>query len=396
MAGPALKTKTADKPLEVMTAERATEDLHLVSAEPEKVDSELEKQAEEFFKQLLSAKVDDNTKRTAIDEMGLRTQQEAALKSKMLGQPIKNLMALGEDGGPVASSLVDLKLQMEELDPSGIDLSAPGWGVKLLGKLPLLGNPLNRYFTKYQKADTVIAAIVYSLDQGGAQLKRDTTTLAQDQQFLKGSLQKLVRAIQLGQLIDQKLSHALETQITEEGQYNFIEQELLFPLRQRIQDLQQTLAVTQQSIIAMEILIRNNRELIRGVNRAKNVSVVALQVGVTVALALANQKIVLSKVNALNVTTSNIIAGTAKTLKTTGAEIHKQASSTMLDMQKLKDAFADVKSAMEDIANFRREALPQMAQNILELDRLTAEQAKEIEKMERGNLAQSKLVIDVE
>ena len=43
----------------------------------------------------------------------------------------------------------------------------------------------------------------------------------------------------------------------------------------------------------------------RGVDRSLDVTVNALQVAVTVALALANQKIVLDKVEAINKTTSD-------------------------------------------------------------------------------------------
>lgn len=362
----------------------------------EGADPEMEKLAEDFFTQLMSKDMKTTAKRSAIDQMGLRTQREASHRSKMLDQPIKNLMALGEDGGPVAKSLIDLKVQMEELDPTGLNLDDPGFGVKLLGKLPFFGSALNRYFTKFQKTDTVIAAILQSLKNGGDTLKRDTTTLSGDQEHLSSSLDKLTRAIQLAQLLDQKFSNALETKISDENEYQFVEQELLFPLRQRTQDLQQQLAVTQQGIIAIEILIRNNRELIRGVNRAENVSVTALQVAVTVALGLANQRIVLKQINALNIVTSNQIAGTARLLRQTGTEIHKQASTTMLDMDKLEAAFEDIKAAMDDIATFRSEALPQMASNILRLDELTAEQAKSIERMERGNVAQAEITIDVD
>ena len=49
----------------------------------------------------------------------------------------------------------------------------------------------------------------------------------------------------------------------------------------------------------MEIIRRNNLELIRSVERAKTVTVSALRVAVTVASALYHQKIVLEKVNLL-------------------------------------------------------------------------------------------------
>jgi uncharacterized protein YaaN involved in tellurite resistance len=144
----------------------------------------------------------------------------------------------------------------------------------------------------------------------------------------------------------------------------------------------------------MEIVIRNNKELIRGVNRSLNVTVNALQVAVTVALALADQKIVLEKVQALSTTTSNLIANTAERLKTQGAEIHKMASTTQLDMESLRKAFADIKDAMEDISAFRQQALPQMAQTILELDSLSSQAETTIQKKEQATRAEPIIPIE--
>jgi uncharacterized protein YaaN involved in tellurite resistance len=161
-------------------------------------------------------------------------------------------------------------------------------------------------------------------------------------------------------------------------------------------DLQQTLAVNQQGMLTTEIIIRNNRELVRGVDRAINVTVVALQTAVACALALANQKVVLSKIEALSRTTSDLIAHTAERLKTQGVAIHKQASQSMLSIETLEKAFQDIKTAMDEISKFRREALPQMANNILRMDQLTTEASEAIERMDRGDRAQSSIVIDVE
>jgi uncharacterized protein YaaN involved in tellurite resistance len=177
----------------------------------------------------------------------------------------------------------------------------------------------------------------------------------------------------------------LEQEIpSDDARYNFIQDELLFPLRQRVIDLQQQLAVNQQGIIAIELIIRNNKELIRGVNRAVNVTVNALNVAVTVALALANQKIVLNKVEAVNATTNDLIADTARKLRQQGAEIHKQAASSQLDISVLKQAFTDVNAALSDISRFRQEALPKMANSILEMDKLTKDTEESITRLERG------------
>jgi uncharacterized protein YaaN involved in tellurite resistance len=113
-----------------------------------------------------------------------------------------------------------------------------------------------------------------------------------------------------------------------------------------------------------------------------------------VALALSHQKIVLDKVNALNTTTSDLIAGTAQRLRQQGTEIHRQASSATLDMEALKSAFVDLNQAMDEISTFRREALPQMAGTILELDQLTRQGEEAMRKMEQGNRALPGLNLD--
>ena len=120
----------------------------------------------------------------------------------------------------------------------------------------------------------------------------------------------------------------------------------------------------------------------------------ALQVAVTVALALAHQKIVLDKVEAINKTTSDLIAGTAAQLKNQGAAIHTRASSASLDMESLKSAFADINAAMAAISAYRREALPQMALTILEFDKLAEEGEAAIAKMEQGRAARPTLDLD--
>lgn len=149
--------------------------------------------------------------------------------------------------------------------------------------------------------------------------------------------------------------------------------------------------MNQQGVLAIEIIIRNNRELIRGVDRAIDVTISALQVAVTVALALAHQKIVLDKIEAINTTTSAMIASTAARLKTQGTQIHQQASSTMLDMESLRTAFADIDIALDEISRYRREALPTMASTILELDQLTADSEAAIQNMERGRTATTRI-----
>lgn len=375
----------------------------LVLVDPEKigagpdVDPEIEKKAQEFADMLVNLdsadlKSQDDAKE-AVETMGRGLQREAARRSAMLKQPVKELSRQTEDGGPVANALIDLKMKVEELDPNRFDFSA-GWFTRLLGMIPGIGTPIKRYFTKYESAETVIDAIIRSLELGSEQLKRDNITLTEDQRSMRELTKRLEHQIELARLLDQKLQYKLDREIQEDDKRKFVEEELLFPLRQRIIDLQQQLAVNQQGVLSTAIIIGNNKELVRGVDRALDVTVSALQVAVTVALALAHQKIVLEKVTALNTTTSDLISGTAERLKTQGTAIHAQASQAGLDMDALKSAFADINQAMDEISRYRRQALPQMAQSILEFDKLASEGEAAIEKMEKGREARP--VLDLE
>jgi uncharacterized protein YaaN involved in tellurite resistance len=362
-------------------------------------DPQLAQQADDVVARILKTDVKDvnaqDKLKAAVEAMGVNLQKEAARRSAMLKQPLQALMKSGEEGGAVATSLIDLKMQVEDLDPAHFDFES-GVFTRVLGLIPGIGTPLRRYFSRFQSASTTVDSIIRALKAGQEQLKRDNITLTDDQKAMRALTFKLEQAIKLGQLIDQKLTDSLATQVLEsDPKHKFISEELLFPLRQRIQDLQQQLLVNQQGFLTMEMIIRNNKELIRGVNRALNVTVSALQVAVTLALALANQKIVLEKVQAVTATTEQLIAGTAARLKTQGAEIQKTASGTMLNIDVLKTAFADIKSALDDISRYRSEALPKMAQNILDMDRLAAESAEQIKKVEHAEVAAKDFPIEI-
>jgi uncharacterized protein YaaN involved in tellurite resistance len=366
----------------------------LAVIEPEPTD-ELRAQAEAQVSQLLAIDPTNDDARTAardaVDSMGRDLQTRSATRSRMLQAPLKEISHGTEDGGEVAKSLSDLRIEVEKLDPSGLDTEA-GWFTRAIGRIPGVGTPLKRYFMRYESSQTQIDAIVHSLEKGRDQLKRDNVTLGDDQKQMRELTHLLADQIALAQALDAVVVDKLATEIgPDDPRRQFVEEDILFALRQRTVDLQQQLAVNQQGVLAVEIIIRNNRELIRGVDRAIDVTISALQVAVTVALALAHQKIVLDKIEAINTTTSAMIAGTAERLKTQGTAIHQQASGTMLDMESLRQAFTDIDIALDEISRYRREALPTMAGTILELDQLTAESEAAIERMESGRSATAQL-----
>lgn len=317
----------------------------------------------------------------SIDTFGLNTMKISSDKNALLQVSVGKLSKTGDEGGDVAKGLTELNIQLRDLDPSVVDFAKTGF----LGKL---FNPLRAYFLRFEKADSVIADIVVSLDKGKQTLKNDNTTLEIEQQTLRDLTKKLQKEIQLGGLMDE----SIETQIEAAKARNespdkirFITEEVLFPLRQRVMDLQQMLVVNQQGIMAIEVVIRNNKELIRGVDRAKNVTVSALKISVTVASALYNQKIVLKKIELLNQTTNELISSTSRMLKNQGAEIQKQALQSSISVDTLKQAFSDVLSALDSISTYKQEALPKMRDTINQFREMADNGEKQIQRLERGH-----------
>ncbi|MFW3616765.1 toxic anion resistance protein [Billgrantia antri] len=382
-------------PLSLPPVEQIASELEEIAPEPkdsEEIvidDPELEQMAESFVDDVLASEEGAalDRQRRAVDEMGLELQQQAAHHSEMLQAPLRKLAHQGDEGGPVAKALIDLRGHMQDLDPHQHRL-ASGPFDRLLSRIPGAGNRVQRYFRKFENAQQALDAIIADLEAGRDMLRRDNITLSDDQESLRQLLGRLQRQVDLGRLIDRRLVQALE-RLDTHPQRGFIEEELLFPLRQRIVDLQQQQAVSQQGVLALEVIIRNNRELMRGVDRAIHVTVSALTVAVAVALALANQRLVLDRVESLNTTTSEMIAGTARTLRQQGVEIQTRAASAQLDMQALEQAFDDVLGAIDDLSRYRQEALPQLDAQIDRLAQLARRGGNAIDKLQRGSDVQA-------
>lgn len=365
-------------------AEIKNEVIEQVKPVPEEV-AKLQALAESNVSEILALDLDSLDKKReilkSIESFGADSMRNSAQKNSLLQISVGNLSKEGDEGGYVAKGLMELHRELKDLDPSAIDFTKTGF----LGKI---FNPVRAYFAKYEKSETVIADIVLSLEKGKTTLKNDNTTLEIEQQSLRDMTKKLMKEIELGILMDA----TIEKQIAEAKARNeasekikFVTEEVLFPLRQRVMDMQQMIVVNQQGVMAIEVVIRNNKELMRGVERAKNVTISALKISVMVASALYNQKIVLKKIEMLNETTNNLISNTSRMLKEQGLDIQKQSMEANISVDTLKTAFADVMWAMDSISNYKQEALPRMRDTIQQFKELAEKGEQQIQQLEKGH-----------
>jgi uncharacterized protein YaaN involved in tellurite resistance len=287
--------------------------------------------------------------------------RSANVSNRMLERPARAMAALGE-GSPVAKMLLDLRGTVEKLDPSRQgDLFSPR---KLLGVLPF-GNKLRDYFRGYESSQTHLNAIIESLRRGKDELLRDNASIEQEKATmwtLMGELEKhgyLARA--LGDAVEREVA-ALET--TDPEHAKALQEDVLFTARQKQQDIATQLAVNVQGYMALDLIKRNNAELVKGVDRATTTTVAALRTAVITAQAVANQKLVLDQITALQSTTSNLIVSTSKLLRSNATRIQEGASSATIDVEKLKEAFANVRATIDSMADYRIKALSSMERTV--------------------------------
>lgn len=358
------------------------------SIDQEKVkleNSNLKNQAEENAVAIFESDLNNPTERESLlkplDNFGLSEMSKAASKNEMLSTRFVDLAKGGKEAENIGDNLYELEKQMKDFDPSKVDFTKKG----VIGSLM---NPVRKYFAKYEKAEVAISNIVDSLDKSSKILQNDNVTLLNEENYLRELTNKLLADVELGKDMDASIESQIQTaelEGIEKDKIDFVREEILFPLRQRVMDMQQMIVVNQQGIVSLNVIRRNNKELIRGVNRAKNVTVSALRTGVMVASALYDQKIVMDKINILNSTTETIIESTSHMLKEQGSEIQKHSAETMISPDVLKTSFAEAIQAIEDVSTYKQQALPQMKETINMFNDMAIDGQKVVEKIESSN-----------
>jgi len=309
---------------------------------------------------------------TEITTLGRDEIQGAANASnRMLERPASALAAAkgsgdaGDAQARVAKTLTDLRFQVEDLTPNRADLTGAR---KILGFIPG-GSKIARYFDRYKSAQVQLDSITRALESGQDELRKDNASIEQEKVTLWTTMGTLSEyAVLLGGLdaaVEKKIA---EVEVSAPDTAKAMRSDVLFAVRQRREDILTQLAVSAQGYLAMDMVRANNVELIKGVDRARTTTLSALRTAVIVAQALTNQRLVLDQITALNRTTSDLIASNAEMLKTTSADIHRQAAASTIEIDKLEKAFQDVFATMDAIDTFRAEAASSMAVTITSLE----------------------------
>ena len=362
---PAVATATATElnlvapdPVPQVAAERAA---GLVPVSDD-VKSKLATKVDAFIDELVAQDANSPEFGKKVDQltnMGRKEiAQAAGMSNRFLDRPVR---AMDKDQG-VGNDLAELRRVVEDLDPAKRGkLSGPR---KILGIIPF-GNKLTNYFRSYQSAQTHIQSILGNLASGKDELLMDNAAIDVERQKLWEAMGNLEQMVHISKALDEKLEDkAAELDMTDPAKAKAIRETALFYVRQRTQDLLTQMAVSVQGYLALDLVKKNNVELVKGVDRASTTTVAALRTAVTVAEAMTNQRLVLGQITALNDTTAGIIDSTGKLLREQTAKIHQQAAASTIPLETLQRAFQNIYDTMDEVDQFKLKALDSMKQTV--------------------------------
>lgn len=324
----------------------------------------LDAKVEQFLSALSTAETASPTftaQADAVRSMGDADIRKAAETSnRLLQTPVRAIEAGGlADTSKVGKTLLELRRTVEDLDPAQAR-KTKGFFARLGA-----GRQVGDYFRKYQSSQDHLNAILHALRSGQDELTKDNAALNMEKQNLWTVMGRLNQYVYIAERLDAKLSAQIaELQLSDPEKAKVLNQDVLFYVRQKHQDLLTQLAVSIQSYLAIDIIIKNNIELIKGVDRASTTTISALRTAVIVAQALGNQRLVLDQITALNTTTSEMIQRTSEMLKENSAKIQEQAASSTIGLEQLQAAFANIYATMDSIDEFKLKALDAMSATI--------------------------------
>lgn len=324
--------------------------------------SKLDTKVDAFVNELVAVDANSPQFGEKVDQITRMGQEQiraaAAMSNRFLDRPVR---AMDADGS-VGKDLAELRRTVEDLDPGRQGkLSGPR---KILGIIPF-GNKIKNYFDSYTSAQGHIASILTRLESGKKELHLDNAAIDTERQKLWTAMGELEQMIHIAKTLDERLeAKALELDSSDPAKAKALRESALFYVRQRTQDLLTQMAVSVQGYLALDLVKKNNVELVKGVDRASTTTVGALRTAVTVAQAMTNQRLVLGQITALNKTTSDIIDSTSTLLREQTAQIHEQAAASTIPLETLQRAFQNIYDTMDEVDAFKVRALDSMKQTV--------------------------------
>ncbi len=326
---------------------------------------------------------------TEVNAIGEReVVATSEMSNRLLDRPVRAVSGILGGKAPIAKNLADLRHTVEDLNPARYDLEqmTPR---KLLGVIPL-GDRLRSYFDRYTKAQSHIQAIIRSLIESRSTLQADNAAIGQEERALWTEMETLRQYAYMARTLDEALERridALAASDPERGRA--LREDVLFPVRHRLQDILTQLAVAAQGYAALRVVQQNNQEVIRAIQTATTTTTAALRTAVMVAQALTDQRLVVEQLKAVSDVTSGMIESTSELLRTQTADVEARTTAAGVDLAALQRAWDNVFATLDQIDSYKSEALKTMKVTVRELTGQVERSRAYIEHLGPGGEAQA-------
>lgn len=362
--------------------------------------SEQDRNADALVDQIMSVDPHNQNETARRDAgMGMKSFGAAAIngaaaQSRMLRSSIGE-MSRDENGKKVAEALLSLQKTAENLDIKRVNLR-PGLIRRTLSKIPFIGTPLGNYIGRMQSAQKVIDGITRTLEDGRDELLKDNESHEADRAKMRGAMIRLAQAYEYARAVDAKLEARIAAGGLDEEHVRFLREEILLPLRQSTLDLKTQYTVALQTVQALDLMIKNNDQLARNVNRTVAVVGPALGTGAITAIGLARQGRVLAGTKAAKKVAEDVITNNSIMLKDQGGEIYRSASEAAIDPDVLAAAQQRLTEAIEAASTWKAQALVTMKDQIKKLERVAREGEKALRRAENGRKPRAEILAQID
>lgn len=317
------------------------------------------------------------------DEVRLSSMTTNGLLSRSTGKLTDSKKSSRE---VTLKSLADLRSVVDELGPTE-GLFSPR--SKLMRFIPG-SNRVRKYIQKFESSSSHLEGIVDSLNSSKDGILRDNGEILAEKEQMANSLQpiaKKTRELKFMKDVIKEQANELE-RMGDTTKAQVLRTEVLHVIQQREQDLTTQFTVNAQAFMSLDLIHKNNKELIKGVDRAKHVTVTALRNAVMTAAALDEQKQVSDKLTALKSGTESLMLSNAEMLKSNSTAIYTQASEAAISPEVIEKSFQAIHETFEAIDNYKRNSGEVMEATTKRLEDQMAKAQNRFEESAMSHLAE--------
>jgi uncharacterized protein YaaN involved in tellurite resistance len=326
------------------------------------------RRAEEFAASLSTVDANSPEFGRLLDQALVLGESDMRVAAQVAGKLLdRSLSALASPGAQqqVTGGLNDLRRTVRELDPKDLRKLTRR---KVLGLIPM-GNSARGLLARFRAADEPLNRVVLRLRGGQDELRRDNAAIRGERERLWDVMTRLSADALLATAMDEAVDRQASIfDLSDPQRANALRADVLYPVRQRHQDLLTQLAVCAQGYLALDVIRRNNDELVKGVDRAVGTTVTALRIGMVVAAALADQREVIDQVDAVRGLTDGILRSNADLLSLQGNEVQRLASTPAVGVDALRTSFDQIYATIDAIDAFKARAAENMSSTVSALD----------------------------